>query len=218
MFSDRGGSLKEKAAGAAIALGIQGGFMAALVIGLSVTVLPKIDRPILVDYRVVKKPVPPPPEPPAQPLQPVKPFDYQPPIVDDRPDPVIRPDPVPEGPVSTGPIVEPTPRIIEQPPQPPPVVRTGAAPDPRYLALLQPDYPPSAARAEEEGVVVLRVLVGTDGRIREAQLFKSSGSDSLDQAAIRQALKKWRFTPATENGAPVESWMRVPVRFELKRA
>jgi periplasmic protein TonB len=70
----------------------------------------------------------------------------------------------------------------------------------------------------QQGVVILRVRVATDGRILEAMVQTSSGYDSLDRAAVAQALRKWRFTPATENGAAVESWVRVPVRFELKRA
>ena len=46
-----------------------------------------------------------------------------------------------------------------------------------------PQYPKRSEEKGEEGTVVLRFLVGTDGRVQSAQLLKSSGFDRLDNAA-----------------------------------
>lgn len=88
--------------------------------------------------------------------------------------------------------------------------------DPRYAARFQPPYPPASERQEEEGVVMVRVRVGTDGRVLSAELKASSGHRRLDEAAVEHARRAWRFVPATRDGVAVESWREVPVRFELK--
>jgi protein TonB len=85
--------------------------------------------------------------------------------------------------------------------------------DPRF-PLSKPDYPPSDKRLGHEGVVVLLLLVGSDGRVIEAKVERSSGYPSLDDAALRQA-KTWRFKPAEEKGKPVAAWYRTSVRFQL---
>ena len=54
--------------------------------------------------------------------------------------------------------------------------------------------------------VILKLRVGTDGRVKEGHIAKSSGIASLDAQALRQAIRDWKLTPAIENGAPVEKW------------
>jgi periplasmic protein TonB len=43
----------------------------------------------------------------------------------------------------------------------------------------------------------------------------TAASDGLFEATRRQALSRWRFRPATRDGAAVESWKAMTVRFEL---
>ena len=88
--------------------------------------------------------------------------------------------------------------------------------DPRYAARFQPPYPPASERQEEEGVVTVRVRVGTDGRVLSAELKASSGHRRLDEAAVEHARRAWRFVPATRDGVAIEAWREIPVRFELK--
>ncbi len=99
-------------------------------------------------------------------------------------------------------------------PAPPPLL-IGATIDPRYADDLQPAYPASERRAGREGVVEVRVLIGTDGRIREVRRV-SATSDAFFEATRRQALKSWRFTPATRGGVAVESWKTMSIRFVLR--
>ncbi|RYE01614.1 MAG: TonB family protein, partial [Sphingomonadales bacterium] len=65
--------------------------------------------------------------------------------------------------------------------------------------------------------VSVRVLIGTDGRVKAVEQV-SATSTAFFEATKRQALGKWRFKPATRGGVPQESWKTMSVRFELKNA
>ena len=97
---------------------------------------------------------------------------------------------------------------------------TAAAPAGFNAAYLQnplPRYPVEARRAGEQGTVMLRVLVSREGRAARVELDQSSGSPQLD-AAARETVKAWRFTPARRGGETIESWIVVPVVFRLEGA
>ncbi|GBG57148.1 hypothetical protein SPFL3102_00068 [Sporomusaceae bacterium FL31] len=85
---------------------------------------------------------------------------------------------------------------------------------PRYISGPRPAYPQDARRAGQEGIVMIRVLVGTDGSAADVVVFTSSGYESLDQAAAR-AVKKWRFSPARNDSTAVESYYDVRIKFRL---
>lgn len=84
-----------------------------------------------------------------------------------------------------------------------------------YLRNPPPRYPPAARRNSEEGTVLLRVLVTIDGSAVRVELDRSSGSASLDGAAL-EAVRNWRFVPARRGSQNVEDWVRVPVVFRLE--
>lgn len=84
----------------------------------------------------------------------------------------------------------------------------------RYARQFQPAYPTGQLRREEEGVISVRVLVGTDGRAKQIQLIDTPHQDFWD-ATRKHALKKWRFTPGTRDGKPIETWITLKVRFEI---
>ena len=102
-----------------------------------------------------------------------------------------------------GPIVEP----------PAPIFRA-ASRDPRFARDFQPDYPSGLLQKEIEGSASIRVLIGTDGRVREAQVVSASHPD-FGKAAVKQALKAWRFKPATRGDVAVEDWQTLSVRFTI---
>jgi protein TonB len=81
----------------------------------------------------------------------------------------------------------------------------------------KPKYPDTARRDGKEGRVLLRVLVNEEGRTASVQVNRSSGVESLDQAAL-EAIKRWRFSPARLGDRPVESWVRIPIDFRLTDA
>lgn len=94
-------------------------------------------------------------------------------------------------------------------------VRVGVRADPAH-PLTQPEYPLASIRLQEQGIVVLELSVGADGRVLEARVQQSSGSARLDAAAVREALRHWRLLPATEDGQPVAGWFRERVNFRLQ--
>jgi protein TonB len=116
--------------------------------------------------------------------------------------------------------VDPAPAPPEPGPAPPPAASPGGSrgesviAKPHYRSNPRPDYPTQSLRQREEGVALLSVEVGSDGRSGEIALKQSSGHPLLDQAAI-QAVRRWMFEPARVDGRAVSSWAVVPVRFSL---
>jgi len=84
----------------------------------------------------------------------------------------------------------------------------------KLLDFTTPVYPLRCLRMEIEGRVIVRVLVGENGRPQEITLHASSGDSQLDESAM-EAVRRWRFEPATRNGIRVRAWVKVPVEFKL---
>ena len=78
-----------------------------------------------------------------------------------------------------------------------------------------PQYPKRSEEKGEEGTVVFRFLVGTDGKVQSAQLVRSSGFDRLDSAA-KDAFMQCKFTPGTIDGVAQASWVKQPFTWRLK--
>ena len=70
-------------------------------------------------------------------------------------------------------------------------------------------------RLNEQGTVILRVLVKSDCTAGNVEVKSSSGFPRLDQAAIG-AVQTWRFNPATIDGKAVEEWYKVPITLKLQ--
>ena len=74
-------------------------------------------------------------------------------------------------------------------------------------------YPSSAQRLGEEGTAIGQVCIGTHGHVRSASIIRSSGSATLDHAALRYARATsghWR--PATRNGQAIADCKTLRVR------
>ena len=83
-----------------------------------------------------------------------------------------------------------------------------------YAVNPPPPYPEFARREGRQGLAVLDVLVARDGAPTEIRIATTSGSAELDDAAIK-AVARWRFVPATQDGARIDARIRVPIRFRL---
>lgn len=84
-----------------------------------------------------------------------------------------------------------------------------------YLRNPAPAYPAIARRNGDQGMVTLKVLVSAEGVSLRVELDQTSGSKSLDDAAL-EAVKGWRFVPARRGTQNIEAWVRVPVVFKLE--
>ena len=161
-------------------------------------------------YNVPDTPPPPPePQPPADTPSNVVKVDRIVPTTPTNYTDIKPIDPLPFDP----PPLPPRPEIVPDPPREPVLVE--AAPDPRFAGALQPPYPSAMARAEIEGKVVVRVLIGVDGRVKAVQPV-SATDPAFHEATAAQALKRWRFRPATKDGLAIESWRTMTVRFQLQ--
>lgn len=79
----------------------------------------------------------------------------------------------------------------------------------------RPSYPRASLRNEETGVVTLSFTVAANGHLLGASVAKSSGFPNLDNAAYA-ALTHCRFRPASIDGLPVQSTMRVQYVWTLE--
>lgn len=66
---------------------------------------------------------------------------------------------------------------------------------PRATATSAPYYPPALRDAGVGGRVVVRGVIGIDGRVESAVVVRSSGNSTLDNNALN-AFYKWRFSAA----------------------
>ncbi len=78
-----------------------------------------------------------------------------------------------------------------------------------------PEYPSDAAARGTEGFAMVEFTVMTNGRVKDVVIVESSPRRTFDSAA-RNAVKRWQFEPAMQNGSAVESKSRVRLDFRLK--
>lgn len=90
---------------------------------------------------------------------------------------------------------------------------SGIAP-PSLLREVKPDYTEEGRRRGVEGDVDLEIVVRGDGSVGDVKLVRGLGT-GLDQRAI-DAVRQWRFSPATRQGVPVDVIVHVSVEFRLR--
>jgi periplasmic protein TonB len=86
--------------------------------------------------------------------------------------------------------------------------------DTDYLNNPAPAYPRLSKRMGEQGTVVLRVFISTDGRAEKAEVRTSSGYARLDEIALA-TVQRWRYVPGKRAGAVEAMWFNIPIRFVL---
>ena len=150
------------------------------------------------------------------------------PTIPDEPKPQPIKHPAQPHPAAPHPIVQAQPPVVSEVPSNIPAVEAPADPAPvpsapvetapsplAYGSRTHVPYPIEAARRREHGTVILRVLVGTDGRAQTVEIESSSGSPRLD-AAARAAVAQWTFRAGTRDGLAYAAWARVPITFDLQ--
>ncbi|WP_347248979.1 energy transducer TonB [Zoogloea sp.] len=220
------GNTLRTAAGVAFAALLHAGLLAIIVHGMSKNSPPIIPpQPLMSVSLVTPDAVKPAPAPHPEPVRtPEKKL---------RPDPKLKASPSPQTRPSTpavvtsaassspaettAPATPPTPNTSPSPVAERQAVVATTAPrfDAAYLSNPVPEYPRLSRRMGEEGRVMLRVLVGADGKPMEVSIAKSSGYTRLDDVARETVLRSWRFIPARQGDQAVAGTVRVPIDFSL---
>ncbi len=77
-----------------------------------------------------------------------------------------------------------------------------------------PQYTEIARKARIQGVVIVQAIVTKEGHVQDVKVLKGLPM-GLDNAAA-EAVKKWKFKPATLNGKPVDVYYNLTVNFTLQ--
>jgi TonB family protein len=85
---------------------------------------------------------------------------------------------------------------------------------PRLAHSPQPEYTPEARQKHLQGDVILQLIIDNTGSPREIRVVGRTLGSGLEEKAV-EAVRQWRFEPATKNGEPVIFEMTVEVHFRL---
>ncbi|MEQ9744962.1 energy transducer TonB [Pectobacterium actinidiae] len=190
---------------------------------------PSPEPPVLTSEQGEREIVPVPEKPVVEEQQttppPVKKEVHQPPVK-----PVVKPQPVrPKTIAERQPAARSTPEPSPATPEATPgslttaskgnLMQNSPGAQPKHVASVgcvvpQPDYPRRAKRLQQEGNVLVRLVISPEGRLIRHDIARSSGYDALDQAAI-DAVAQARCTPYRENGQAITVMTVQPVNFRL---
>ncbi|HVT48534.1 MAG TPA: TonB family protein [Vicinamibacterales bacterium] len=85
---------------------------------------------------------------------------------------------------------------------------------PMLVREVRPAYTEEGRRLGLQGDVVLQVTVRRDGSVGDIRVVRGLGA-GLEERAV-DAVRQWRFTPATRQGAPVDVSVQISVEFSLR--
>jgi protein TonB len=109
------------------------------------------------------------------------------------------------------------PSCVKEPDAPPPPGQGDSLKPPTLIqdAMVLPEYPEAEREAGIEGAVILQARLLKDGSVGEITVIEGvEGHPALEESA-KDALSKWRFTPATEDGKEVDMTIQIPLAFRL---
>lgn len=84
---------------------------------------------------------------------------------------------------------------------------------PRAVESPAPTYPEGARKHRIQGVVIVQVVVEKDGSVSRIRVLKHL-HPTMDEAAV-EAIRQWRFEPATLEGEPVAVHYNLVIKFRL---
>jgi TonB family protein len=86
-------------------------------------------------------------------------------------------------------------------------------PAPKRAKTVLPEYPPEAQAQGIRGIVILEVVIDTEGHVASAEVVRSIAA--LDEAALA-AVRQWQYEVTKVEGKPVSVRLTVPITFALK--
>jgi protein TonB len=74
-------------------------------------------------------------------------------------------------------------------------------------------YPSQAKKNGITGKVIIRCLIGVDGKAAKLEVVESEPAGIFDDSAL-STIKYWQFRPGIKSGELVATWVKVPFKFE----
>ena len=87
---------------------------------------------------------------------------------------------------------------------------------PVLVRQVDPEYPKLAQRMGIDGEVEVEVLVGPDGAVEDVRVVNVSRTGVGFERATIDAVRQWRYKPATKSGVNVRMWVPARVRLTLR--
>jgi protein TonB len=82
------------------------------------------------------------------------------------------------------------------------------------VSQVYPQYPEDARLRNWEDTLVVRYVIGIDGRVKEVTVISAPERKVFADAAVK-AIRNWRFRPYMKDGAPQEVVHELTVYFKL---
>lgn len=84
---------------------------------------------------------------------------------------------------------------------------------PKLVRQMPIKFPAQAKRDGITGKVVVRCLIGTNGKADKMEVVESEPAGIFEESAL-STLKYWEFRPGVKSGEMVATWVKVPFKFE----
>jgi TonB family protein len=95
-----------------------------------------------------------------------------------------------------------------------PIIVAGDVVAPEKVDAPPPVYTETARKARIQGVVIVQAIIDKSGNVTNVKVLKGLPM-GLEQSAV-DAVKRWRFRPATLNGKPVAVYYNLTVNFRIQ--
>jgi periplasmic protein TonB len=82
---------------------------------------------------------------------------------------------------------------------------------PVAVRTVAPEYPEAMRRDGASGLVMVNCLIDERGNVTDPKVEKSSNV-AFEGPAL-EALRRWKFKPATENGSAISIRVTIPIKF-----
>ncbi len=86
--------------------------------------------------------------------------------------------------------------------------------EPVLIHSVDPVYPNLAIRARLQGFVLVEAIIAADGTVTDVRMLETTSP--LFNASAIDAVRKWRYRPATYSGRAVPVYLTVRVTFTLR--
>ena len=88
--------------------------------------------------------------------------------------------------------------------------------EPKLKRSVQPEFPAEAFDKGLSGFVTVGYTVDVEGKTQNLRVESSEPPEVFDKAAMN-AVRRWRYEPASIDGVPTESQMKLTIRFKLPK-